>query len=240
MEWLASWYIRRTNLAGLGLFESNKFPDLGTHLRFQLCAISNHLQLPSVFAPFQGLFANPTPINSSIGAYCAYCGYPANSLDHLIPWARGGHHVAENLVPACTSCNSSKHTKYGSEFICALRASKRVLPPGNENLILRREQEYFDLYGNLSASDIRALKSKLDFVFNPPILQQTYRFNPTIEEILYIERFPELSNGDRLSSGELVIADSLPRPLHNFRINVQSVLTSRVANVSWASLEVVD
>ena len=39
---------------------------------------------------------------------CAYCGEPAQSLDHVHPKARGGLTVPLNLVPACLSCNRRK------------------------------------------------------------------------------------------------------------------------------------
>ena len=47
---------------------------------------------------------------------CAYCGVKETkqkqlTQDHVIPVARGGGYVRENIVPACQSCNSSKHTK---------------------------------------------------------------------------------------------------------------------------------
>lgn len=42
------------------------------------------------------------------GSKCAYCGEPAKSLDHVLPRHRGGLTVAENLVPACLSCNGHK------------------------------------------------------------------------------------------------------------------------------------
>lgn len=46
------------------------------------------------------------------GACCAYCG-EVNGLgmDHILPRARGGTDRAENLVPACRRCNSSKGSK---------------------------------------------------------------------------------------------------------------------------------
>jgi 5-methylcytosine-specific restriction endonuclease McrA len=40
---------------------------------------------------------------------CAYCLNPADTLDHVIPLVRGGRHTIGNLLPACRSCNSSKH-----------------------------------------------------------------------------------------------------------------------------------
>jgi hypothetical protein len=42
---------------------------------------------------------------------CVYCGAPATAVDHVRPLARGGHEIAANLVPACGSCNSSKHDR---------------------------------------------------------------------------------------------------------------------------------
>lgn len=42
---------------------------------------------------------------------CAYCGTSEADLhrDHVIPLSKGGFYVQSNLVPACKSCNSSKH-----------------------------------------------------------------------------------------------------------------------------------
>lgn len=44
---------------------------------------------------------------------CAYClcTLTRPTQDHIEPLNRGGAHVEENVVPACRSCNSSKHTK---------------------------------------------------------------------------------------------------------------------------------
>ena len=41
---------------------------------------------------------------------CAYCGGPADTLDHIDALAAGGNHVWENLTAACRVCNSTKHT----------------------------------------------------------------------------------------------------------------------------------
>lgn len=44
---------------------------------------------------------------------CAYCGEKVSELtqDHVIPVSKGGDHTAQNIVPACRSCNSRKHAK---------------------------------------------------------------------------------------------------------------------------------
>jgi len=44
---------------------------------------------------------------------CAYCGTKPEKLtqDHVIPISKGGGYTADNIVPACGSCNSSKGTR---------------------------------------------------------------------------------------------------------------------------------
>jgi len=41
---------------------------------------------------------------------CAYCWKPVAVLeaDHVMPLSRGGHTTADNILPACRSCNASK------------------------------------------------------------------------------------------------------------------------------------
>lgn len=47
---------------------------------------------------------------------CVYCGRVADSLDHVVPVSKGGTNDAENLVPSCRSCNSSKGAKSVDEW----------------------------------------------------------------------------------------------------------------------------
>lgn len=47
---------------------------------------------------------------------CVYCGDPADSVDHVIPLVRGGTHGIGNLVPACLTCNKSKHARTVMEW----------------------------------------------------------------------------------------------------------------------------
>jgi len=49
---------------------------------------------------------------------CVYCGerYFKLSRDHVIPITLGGHDAVYNVVPACKSCNSSKHNKPLNEW----------------------------------------------------------------------------------------------------------------------------
>lgn len=52
-------------------------------------------------------------ILKSFNHRCAYCGERLEKLtqDHVIPLAKGGSHTADNVVPACQSCNSKKGVK---------------------------------------------------------------------------------------------------------------------------------
>lgn len=51
-------------------------------------------------------------VKLSTGKICNYCGESQNlALDHIFPKKYGGLDVAENLIFACKSCNSSKGKK---------------------------------------------------------------------------------------------------------------------------------
>lgn len=54
---------------------------------------------------------------------CAYCGVTESALqkDCIQPISRGGRYTLENVVPACASCNASKHT---NEVTAWLRKKK--------------------------------------------------------------------------------------------------------------------
>lgn len=61
-----------------------------------------------------------------------YCGdKEPTSLDHLLPKRRGGLDVADNIVWACRTCNSSK----GSTDVLQWHRRRNVFPP---LLLLRR------------------------------------------------------------------------------------------------------
>lgn len=47
---------------------------------------------------------------------CVYCGGPFEHVDHVVPTTRGGTDDPTNLVPACTSCNTSKGDKLLAEW----------------------------------------------------------------------------------------------------------------------------
>lgn len=47
------------------------------------------------------------------GYACTYCGRTDVQLskDHVVPVSTGGSDHIDNIVPACRSCNSSKHAR---------------------------------------------------------------------------------------------------------------------------------
>lgn len=49
------------------------------------------------------------------GYLCAYCrqkfSFKDLTQDHITPLSKGGAHTLSNIIPACRSCNSRKHTK---------------------------------------------------------------------------------------------------------------------------------
>ncbi len=49
---------------------------------------------------------------------CFYCGEKSLKLhqEHMTPLSRGGSHTAENIVPACATCNKRKGVKTAEEF----------------------------------------------------------------------------------------------------------------------------
>lgn len=46
------------------------------------------------------------------GNKCAYCGKELHlTQEHFIPVSKGGGYTADNIIPSCQSCNSSKYNK---------------------------------------------------------------------------------------------------------------------------------
>lgn len=65
---------------------------------------------------------------------CTYCGRPAETVDHLIPRLRQGPDSADNLVPACRWCNSSKGGR--DVFVWAMSKGFFPLPVIRRYLVL--------------------------------------------------------------------------------------------------------
>lgn len=56
---------------------------------------------------------------ATFGGRCFWCEQPSERLemDHVVPVSRGGRHLLSNLVPACRSCNASKHAAQPLLFV---------------------------------------------------------------------------------------------------------------------------
>ena len=57
---------------------------------------------------------------------CSYCDAPATVLDHVDPVAAGGKTEPGNILPACASCNGSKHARDVYEWLDATGRVPRV------------------------------------------------------------------------------------------------------------------
>ena len=68
---------------------------------------------------------------------CAYCSVRPKVLhmDHVFPLAKGGRHGIGNILPACQSCNSSKHSRFliDWKYRKAYRLIDEVLAAGEEH-----------------------------------------------------------------------------------------------------------
>lgn len=60
------------------------------------------------------------------GHTCAYCGSPADTVDHLLPQSRGGKNTWLNTVAACTRCNNHKANRTPGEAGLRLAWKPRV------------------------------------------------------------------------------------------------------------------
>ncbi len=75
------------------------------------------------------------------GYTCQYCGRKGNDMtvDHVIPRSQGGEDSWENLVCACTSCNSKKGERTPSQAgMPLLRKPKR---PNHIQLLISQVEE---------------------------------------------------------------------------------------------------
>jgi hypothetical protein len=54
--------------------------------------------------------------------WCHYCGYLANTRDHIVPDSVGGQSAWWNLVPSCRECNESKGDRQACPCLFCLRA----------------------------------------------------------------------------------------------------------------------
>lgn len=92
------------------------------------------LKVPSVIrlryfvkVPFRRRSAlNRRAVFARDGGRCQYCGGVAESIDHVVPRAKGGAHTWENVVAACRACNTAKRDRLLSETTMVLRRRPSV------------------------------------------------------------------------------------------------------------------
>jgi 5-methylcytosine-specific restriction endonuclease McrA len=92
------------------------------------------LKVPSVIrlryfvkVPFRRRSAlNRRAVFARDGGRCQYCGAAAESIDHIVPRAKGGQHTWENVVAACRPCNTAKRDRLLSETTMVLRRRPTV------------------------------------------------------------------------------------------------------------------
>lgn len=80
--------------------------------------INNQTQRRRARKKQNGVFAiSSKELKKLYSSPCLYCGSTDKiTVDHVIPIDKGGAHSIGNLVPACLSCNSSKGTKFITEW----------------------------------------------------------------------------------------------------------------------------
>ncbi len=92
----------------------------------------------------------------SDGIDCAYCGFPATEIDHIVPVSRGGGLALSNLAPACFECNHEKRDQTVAEWSQSRRTAGKPWPiPG----FAERVVEYLSRNGitpELVGDDVRA------------------------------------------------------------------------------------
>jgi len=81
--------------------------------------LSRYVRVP--YRPYVGL--SRRAIFARDGGRCAYCHAPAETVDHVLPRSRGGHHAWENVVAACARCNHSKGDRTPTELGWRLRVT---------------------------------------------------------------------------------------------------------------------
>lgn len=76
------------------------------------------------------------------GGRCWYCGKQCHlppaplmermTIDHMVPFRKGGSHGVDNLVPACFSCNSVKRNRNIEDYRWALLRMASEVPAFSE------------------------------------------------------------------------------------------------------------
>lgn len=75
------------------------------------------------------------------GFACRRCGKTANlSIDHIVPFTRGGTDEPENLQVLCRTCNSSKNVNERGVTEARLFVAFRIHQSGSQHIDQRAER----------------------------------------------------------------------------------------------------
>ncbi len=107
-----------TTESGWRISSPNLIVYVPRHIRLKISSRERMWKLPPV---------NRRGILRRDGNSCQYCGTNKNlTLDHVIPRSRGGRHTWENVVAACSECNSRKSNRTPSEAGMPLRTKPKA------------------------------------------------------------------------------------------------------------------
>lgn len=74
---------------------------------------------------------------------CYWCGNVGNTMDHVIPWSKGGRTTMNNCICACEECNGARGDMPAEEFA----RLRNVPPPKPEGGVPTRLQAPLPLLG---------------------------------------------------------------------------------------------
>ncbi len=123
--------------AVLLLFGGKAVPVAHHPERF-ICTVSRSFPLPSIVrltffvrVPYKSILLNRKNILLRDNFQCQYCGKTdlPLTIDHMVPRSRGGEDSWENLITACTRCNSIKGNKTPRE--AGMHPLKQAIRPNN-------------------------------------------------------------------------------------------------------------
>jgi hypothetical protein len=64
------------------------------------------------------------------GYTCYWCGRPGDTIDHVVPWSKGGRTTMDNCICACQECNNLRGDMPAAAF-ARLRQVPPPRPAGN-------------------------------------------------------------------------------------------------------------
>lgn len=99
------------------------------------------------------------------GHICYWCGRPGTTIDHVIPWSKGGRTTMDNCICACTECNGLRGNVPAETF-----AERMQVPPPKAGKVLpsdiRRSQLHL-VTNDLVSPNLSRLQELLDPHLSP-------------------------------------------------------------------------